>query len=503
MPASTLLWLRNDLRLHDHDALAAALAFGAPVVPVYCIDPRLVAHDAALGVPRAGAFRAQFLLESLADLRASCRALGGDLVVRIGTPDVILSALARTLGATRVVFHAEVTSEEQADERAVGDALVALGVTAHAVPGHTLVHVDDLPFSLAELPSVFTQFRRRVEREVTMRRPHAAPTALPTVGCDPGEIPDLAALGLSAPPHDARARFRFVGGETAGRARVQQWIWRDDRLGTYKATRNGLLDPNDSSRFSAWLAFGCVSARFLHAEVRRYEAAHGANADSEWMIVELLWRDYFRFVATVSGARLFAAGGLQGLPFPWRRLSDPGVRRDFERWTAGLTGYPLVDAAMRELGATGYMSNRARQNAASFLTRVLGIDWRAGAAWFESWLVDYDVSSNWGNWAYVSGVGNDARGFRFFNVHKQAHDYDPQAEYIRHWLPELSALSAEQAHHPELGGAAPSYPRPMVPMHESARVQETNYRRAVAQADARDQRASNTGATSRLAKRNA
>ncbi len=503
MPAPTLVWLRNDLRLHDHDALAAALRFGAPVVLVYCVDPRGFALDSSLGVPKAGAFRLQFLLEALIDLRASCRALGGDLVVRVGEPEQEVPALARELGAARLVFHAEATSEERAVERAVCDGVGPLAVRCTAVPGHTMVHADDLPFDAREVPPVFTQFRRRVERDVAIRAPLGAPTSLPAAPCEPGEIPTLAQLGAAAPPHDPRMRFVFKGGETAGLARVQEWIWQKDRLRTYKTTRNGLLDPDDASRFSAWLALGCVSARHIHAEVRRYETKRVRNADTEWLIVELLWRDYFRFVAAASGNRLFASGGLQSLPFPWRRLSDRGVGEDFARWTSGTTGYPLVDAAMRELSATGFMSNRARQNAASFLTRVLGIDWRLGAAWFESWLVDYDVSSNWGNWAYVSGVGNDARGFRFFNVHKQANDYDPQAEFVRHWIPELADLPPEQALRPERLAHTIGYAEPMVAMHEAAQVQDANYRRAVTMADRRDQAASNRGATPRFSNRNA
>lgn len=503
MPAPTLVWLRNDLRLHDHEALDAALRFGAPVVLVYCVGPRGFAPDPLLGVPKAGAFRAQFLLDALIDLRASCRAIGGDLVVRVGEPEREVPALARALGAARLVFHAEVTSEERAVERAVGAGVGPLGVRCTAVAGHTMVHADDLPFDARDVPPVFTQFRRRIEREVEIRAPRPAPTALPALACEPGAIPTLAQLGFTAPPRDPRARFNFVGGESTGLARVHEWIWQKDRLRTYKATRNGLLDPDDASRFSAWLALGCVSARHIHAEVRRYETQRVRNADTEWLIVELLWRDYFRVVAAASGNRLFAAGGLQSLPFPWRWLTDRGVRADFDRWAAGTTGYPLVDAAMRELTATGFMSNRARQNAASFLTRVLGIDWRVGAAWFESWLVDYDVSSNWGNWAYVSGVGNDARGFRFFNVHKQANDYDPQAEFVRHWIPELAALTPELALRPERLAHTVGYAPPMVAMHEAAQGQEANYRRAVAQADRRDQSSSNRGVTPRFSNRKA
>ncbi len=478
-PTPILLWLRNDLRLHDHEPLLAALATHASVIPVYCVDPRHFVADDALAVPKTGPFRARFLLESLADLRASCRALGGDLVVRVGEPEVVLPALARELGATAMHFHAEVTSEELAVEQAVTRALATIGVRCRAYAGHTLVHRDDLPFDVRELPEVFTRFRNRVERDVPIREALPAPATLPSVPCDAGALPTLAALGLQDPEPDPRTRFTFVGGERAGLERLSAWMWREDRLRTYKQTRNGLLSPNDSSRFSAWLAFGCLSPRRIHDEVRRYERTRVRNEDTHWLVVELLWRDYFRFVAETAGPRLFAAGGVQGLRFPWRTLRDRGVREELARWTSGTTGFPLVDAAMRELTATGFMSNRARQNVASFLARVLGIDWRLGAAWFESWLLDYDVSSNWGNWMYVAGVGNDARGFRFFNVYKQAQDYDPDAAFIRHWLPALAALPPHLAHRPEQASPRVDHPAPMVDMFRAARESEQRYLRAV------------------------
>jgi deoxyribodipyrimidine photo-lyase len=477
--APILLWLRNDLRLHDHEPLRAALAARAPVVPVYCVDPRDAAIDPQLGVPKAGPFRARFLLESLADLRDACRSLGGDLLVRTGEPELVLPALARTLGASAVYAHAEVTSEERHVERAVRQALEPLGVRLRLLSGHTLVHRDDLPFAVRELPGTFTAFRRRVERDVTLRDALPAPTSLPPLpaSCDPGALPALADLGVDTPVDDPRERFRFRGGERAGLERLAAWVWRDDRLRTYKQTRNGLLDPDDASRLSPWLALGCLSARRVHDEVRRYERTRVRNEDTAWLVVELLWRDYFRLAGEQAGDRLFAAGGVQGLPFPWRTLRDAEARAAFARWTSGTTGFPLVDASMRELRATGFTTNRARQNVASFLTRVLGLDWRLGAAWFESWLVDYDVTSNWGNWQYVAGVGHDARGFRFFNVHKQAMDYDPDASYLRHWLPELAHLPTHLVHRPEQSAGAHTYPAPMVDMHEAARENERRYAR--------------------------
>ena len=474
-----LLWLRNDLRLHDHEAWHMALATGAPVLPVYCVDPGQFALDATLGVPRSGPFRAQFLLEALHDLRESCRARGGELLIRMGSPAHELPRLAQAVQAAGVVLHEEPATDERAEVRAVRDALARDGRWCRTVAGHSLVPEDALPFAEGSVPGTFTAFRRLVEREVTIPEARPAPRALPAVvlppDCAPGAVPSLTDLGLDAPPQDSRAQWRCTGGERAGLDRLDAWMWRADRLRRYKQTRNGLLDPDDASRLSPWLALGCLSVRHVHDEVRRYEAARVRSDDTNWLVVELLWRDFFRFSARAAGTRLFAAGGIQRHRMRWRTLDAPDAQHDFERWATGTTGFPLVDAAMRELAATGFTTNRARQNAASFLSRVLGLDWRLGAAWFEAWLVDYDVSSNWGNWQYVAGVGHDARGFRFFNVHKQALDYDPDARYLRHWLPELAALSAADAHRPERSGRAVGYPAPMCDLTEAARATERRY----------------------------
>jgi deoxyribodipyrimidine photo-lyase len=281
---------------------------------------------------------------------------------------------------------------------------------------------------------------------------------------------------------------RFPGGEGPGLARLAAWT--GTRLARYKTTRNGLLDPDDATRLSPWLAHGCVSPRAVYEAVLGYERQSGRTEETYWLVLELLWRDFFRFVAAKHGDRLFHAAGLQGARVPFRslRYNDEGAREDFERWRLGRTGVPLVDAAMRELLATGYTSNRTRQNVASFLVKNLGVDWRAGAEWYESAVIDYDVASNWGNWAYVAGVGNDARGFRFFDVYKQAEAYDPEGAYVRHWLPELAGVSGARVHRPERLSAEEraraglvlgrDYPEPMVDLLESAARQEQLWARA-------------------------
>ncbi len=482
---ATLIWLRNDLRLHDHEPLSVAAEAGGPVILVYCFDPRQFGQT-AFGFPKTGPFRAEFLRQSVADLRRSLQGLGSDLVIRQGKPEQVIPALAQEWGCDQVLWHEEATAEELRVEAALGEALGARGIAWETYWGATLYHPDELPFSLARLPDVFTQFRKQVEAEVQPYDPLPAPKTLPPLpaGLDPGSLPELATWGLTLPPADDRAVLAFEGGETAALARLKHYFWQGDHLQHYKETRNGLLGPDYSSKFSPWLALGCLSPRLIYQEVQRYELKRVKNDSTYWLIFELLWRDYFRFVAMKYGNRLFQAAGIQGTALPW--VQD---WPRFQAWCDGETGFPLVDANMRELRATGFMSNRGRQNVASFLTKNLGIDWRMGAEWFESWLIDYDVCSNWGNWNYTAGVGNDARGFRYFNIPKQAQDYDPQGAYAQHWIPALAVLPPNLVHRVDRLTAEEQgryglrlgvdYPKPIVDLQKSVQVQEARYRQAL------------------------
>lgn len=479
-----LIWYRNDLRVHDHEPLYRAIQAKAQVIPVYCFDPRQFGQT-SFGFAKTGAFRAQFLLESVADLRRSLRSLGSDLIIRSGKPEAIIAELAQQLQVVAVHYHQEVTSEELQVEQALKSVLADLGIALKPFWGHTLYHPDELPSEIAQLPEVFTQFRKQVEQRAIVRRAFPTPKQLlPLPEIAVGELPQLADLGLEVPVVDRRAVIAFQGGETAGMARLEHYFWKESHLKVYKETRNGMLGADYSSKFSPWLAFGCLSPRYIYEQVQAYEAQQVKNDSTYWLVFELLWRDYFRFICAKHGDRIFRLSGLQGAPIPWRE-----DWKRFDLWRQGLTGFPLVDANMRELAATGFMSNRGRQNVASFLTKNLGINWQMGAEWFESLLIDYDVCSNWGNWNYTAGVGNDARGFRFFNILKQSKDYDPQGEYVKHWLPELSKLPAGKVHEPwkllpveqqrfavRLGV---DYPQPIVDLFKSAAANEKIYNAAV------------------------
>jgi deoxyribodipyrimidine photo-lyase len=443
-PQRLLLWYRNDLRIHDHEPLVQALETGAQVIPVYCFDPRQFGKT-AFGFPKTGVFRAQFLLESVADLRKNLRVLGSDLVIRVGQPENVLPELATQVGAQGVAYHREVTDEETRVEQALTTALKALSIATHSFWGHTLYGLEDLPFKVAEVPEIFSYFRKDVEAKSSVYECWETPSELMALpeDLDVGEMPALADWGLEAVKVDERSVLAFQGGETAGLDRVKTYIWKQDRLRVYKETRDGMKGADYSSKFSPWLALGCLSPRYLYQEVQNYEDKRIRNDSTYWLVFELLWRDYFRFICAKHGTKVFKIEGLQGVRLRWSQ--DPEL---FQAWCEGKTGYPLVDANMRELKATGFMSNRGRQNVASFLTKNLGIDWRMGAEWFESLLIDYDPCSNWGNWNYTAGVGNDSRGFRFFNITKQAKDYDPDGEYVKYWLPELAKVNVPKIYEP-------------------------------------------------------
>ncbi|ELZ83029.1 deoxyribodipyrimidine photolyase [Haloferax elongans ATCC BAA-1513] len=487
---TALVWFRRDLRLHDNEALVDACG-ADQVVPVYCFDPRDYGQQ-SYGGPgsfdfrKTGFHRLRFRLESVADLRSSLRDRGSDLVVRVGRPEAVLPDVATAVGADSVSMHTWPTPEERQVESAVQQALDDVGVESRRFWGHTLTHPDDLPMDLDALPDTYTTFRKAVENDASIREPLHTPDlpARPDSVPEPGAIPALSDLDGDvsnaaqvedeplASPNDEQATSLFEGGETAGRERVESYIWEGDHLREYKETRNGLVGLDYSSKFSPWLNEGCLSPRYVQSEVERYEDVRVSNDSTYWLTFELRWRDFFQFQTAKHGGEFFQRSGI-------RNRTDIDWRDDdaqFDRWAAGETGIPFVDAAMRELNATGYVSNRARQNAASFLANNLRLDWRRGAAYFETQLVDYDPASNYGNWAYIAGVGNDSRD-RYFDIVAQARRYDADAEFVTHWLPELADLPPEYAHEPwKLTDAEQAdygvqlgidYPEPMVDLDVS------------------------------------
>ena len=478
-----IIWYRNDLRLQDHEPLYRACQEKANIIPIYCFDSRQFATT-SFGFPKTGKYRAQFLLESVRDLRRSLEKIGSSLIVKQGLPEVEISNIAKQLKVDAVYFHQEVTAEELTVEQNLKQALSNIEITYKSFWGATLYLPEDLPFKISHIPELFTNFRKQVEKKSAIEEPLPIPTKLPSLpNLELGNIPKLTELKLEKPTYDSRAVLNFKGGETEAIARLNHYFWQANCLKDYKETRNGMLFADYSSKFSPWLALGCISPRYIYNQVQQYETEVVKNNSTYWLIFELIWRDFFRFICAKHGNKIFYLSGLQGINIPWKQ-----DWQRFELWQEGKTGYPLVDANMRELSLTGFMSNRGRQNVASFLTKNLGIDWRMGAEWFESLLIDYDVCSNWGNWNYTAGVGNDARGFRYFNILKQSQNYDSQGDYVRHWLPELASIPGKKVHEPQkltqeeqkrygvrLGV---DYPNPVVDFFKSVKVNETIYNKS-------------------------
>ncbi len=443
MNGAAIVWFRNDLRLHDNVTLTEAIRKSERVYPVYCFDPRHFA-ETELELPKTGSYRAQFLLESLQDLRNNLQSIGSDLIIRQGVPESVIPQLAKEVGASGVFASKEVTFEEISVEKQIEDKLSPLGIELELIWQSTLLHVNDIPWPINNVPDIFSQYRREAEKITKVRDTVPTPQSLNSIDpTEPNDIPSLEQLGLSYVEIDERAVLPFRGGETAGLARLHDYFWEKDCLKSYKETRNGMLGADYSSKFSAWLANGSLSPRTIYEEVKRYERERVKNKSTYWMVFELLWRDYFRFITKKYGNRIFQFGGIQE--------ASPDLRDDialFHKWKNGETGVPFIDANMREINATGFMSNRGRQNVASFLTKDLKVNWTWGASYFETMLIDYDVCSNWCNWNYVAGVGNDPRANRYFNIMSQAQRYDAQGAYVRHWIPELSDVPGKKVHYP-------------------------------------------------------
>lgn len=462
MKRRAIVWFRQDLRLHDNEALTTALRMAEEVIPIYIFDERTFMGQTRFGFPKTGKHRARFILESVTDLRENIRKLGGQLVVRVGRPEWILAELAQQLKASWVICNRERTHEEVIVQDGLEQKLWGIGVELLYTRGKMLYHTQDLPVPVQHTPDVFTQFRKETENITPVREPLPSPAALPPLPSmvEPAEMPDLKDFGHFDFETDPRAALDIKGGETQALRRLRHYFWEKDQVAQYKETRNGLIGPDYSSKFSPWLAQGCLSPKFIFHELKRYERERVSNESTYWLFFELLWRDFFRLMGKKYGNRIFKKGGTQDKDL--RHLKNN--QELFELWAEGRTGVPFIDANMRELNATGFMSNRGRQNVASFLVRDLKVNWQMGAEYFESQLIDYDPCSNWGNWNYVAGVGSDPREDRYFNILTQARNYDPHGEFVKRWCPELDGISADKIHRPDLLSTAErnGYPKSVV-----------------------------------------
>jgi deoxyribodipyrimidine photo-lyase len=426
-----LVWFRNDLRIHDNEILLEAARKADKILPVYCFDPYYFSTNPS-GNSKTGSLRARFLLESVADLRKNLQNIGGELLIRIGNPAEILPQLAEEYHINEVYHHREVAYEETDISEEVETALWKLKLNLKHFIGHTLYHKEDLPFPIKDIPDSFAIFKKKIERDSTVRPCIATPEAIQTpLITDAGKLPTMHELGLDEPLDDPRAAGQFSGGETAALNQLEQFFLNSDQFIAGKGARTQSIN-SFSSKLSPWIALGCVSLRHVYWEVTKQQQATHSNQYNS-MLLDLLWRDYFRFMFKKHGQKFIAAKNNKEPAI----LSADNQDALFESWKNGETGVPLIDAVMHELNATGYINNYGRQIVAGFLVHDLKVDWTKGAAYFEEKLVDYSPASNWGNWAFIAGV-NDARESRYSIAVKPPTDLVTNNDFIDTWLPQLS-----------------------------------------------------------------
>ena len=419
MKKRAIYWFRDNLRLKDNPSLDTAIRECEEILPVYVVDERLFRNH-PLGFRNCGDHRWSFLWECLIDLKTHLKSIGSDLLILFGNPTEKLSHLADENGIkhiyhSKAVDYNEIKQEESLSERFVLNSFM----------DQTLLQAATLPFEVSKLPFVFTEFRKAVEKSLDVRKELPSPTTIPTLKANfdqmPSVLPDVQ-------EKDYRSAFPFPGGETQAWERLNQYFWKDKHLSRYKNTRNGMIGPNYSSKFSPYLATGSISPVSIFHQIKQYENEVVKNISTYWLVFELLWREFFKWESLKYGKKIFLKKGILG-----KDNSYQNDRLVFTKWIEGETADDFVNANMKELKYTGFMSNRGRQNVASYLVHDLQIDWRWGAAWFESQLIDYDCASNWCNWMYVAGIGNDPRS-RKFNTKWQAEKYDTKGKYRNLWL---------------------------------------------------------------------
>jgi deoxyribodipyrimidine photo-lyase len=435
---TALYWFRSDLRLKDNPNFISACKASDALLPIYVHAPQ---ESLIWGFERISEHRLQFLRDALRDLRQQLEQLGSGLL-ELQAPldsssivDLVINAAHHH--GIKTIYCEVIQAPEEMQELS---ALRQAGLIVHAELESTMIAVRNLPFAPEAMPDQFTQFRNTIEKAKRLfTEPVSAPSHIPSLP-ENFKRSELAADAFiphgteSVPlkdghPHSSFPHYReaYRGGTTAAIAHLRQYLERA-LPHSYKATRNQLHGLDYSSKLSPWLALGCISARSVMQKLKQFELEQGANEGSYWLWFELLWRDYFRVLHLKYGKQLYCVSGLNQSEKPIHNT------RGFEHWCSGTTGESIVDAGMRELKATGYLSNRLRQVVASYLIYDLHSDWRAGAAWFESQLLDYDVYSNQGNWLYIAGRGTDPRGGRRFNPQKQAQDHDANGSYRTLWL---------------------------------------------------------------------
>lgn len=415
-----LIWFRNDLRIRDNEVLFEAARRADRVIPVYCFDPRYFGKT-EFGTQKTGLLRARFLIESVRNLRSSLRRLGGGLLVRRGKPEDILPDLCNEYQVSEVYHHREVGPEETAISARVEASLWKRQINLRHFIGHTLYHKEDLPFPIRNIPDNFSIFRKKIERDSLVRPCFDTPVRLVLPdGLVEDELPELKDLGFQIRERHDALLAQFIGGEDEGLKRLDNLL--------AQTSHNSKANRSAASKLSPWLSIGCISSREVYWLTERHKKT--APELHSRVIVELLWRDYYRFMLKKHGSVLAQAGEAA-------TELNKRMQKKFLNWCEGTTGDQLTDACMKELNSTGYITDISRQYAASYLVNDLGVSWRAGSAYFEQQLLDFSPATNLGSWASVLGskiiTWNKNISYKFEDVARE--------EDLWKWFPEQGSSS--------------------------------------------------------------
>ena len=422
-----LIWFRNNLRVNDNASLEKARNNHSKIIAIYFFDPKLFKVD-AYGFTKTAKHRTKFLIETIADLKRNLLDLNITLLTYLESPEDRIYKICDTFSINTIYTQKEWTSEELETNNSIKNTLLD-SIDIVEDYDQFLYNQETVSKDFSNIPNVFTVFRKKLEKTVKIKEVVSI-SKLPPENLIENKttIPSLEDFSFNNFKQSTKSAFPFSGGETTALERIDYYLFKTKKIAFYKKTRNGLVGIDYSTKFSPWLANGSLSAKTIYWKVKEFEAEHGANDSTYWVIFELIWRDYFKYISLKYNSKIFNIGGILNKEYNWNTN-----REQIDQWINGETKDDFVNANMLELRETGWMSNRGRQNVASYFTKELLLDWRIGAAYFESTLLDYDVHSNYGNWMYVAGVGNDPRD-RKFNTQLQAKRYDADYKFRKIWL---------------------------------------------------------------------
>ena len=420
----SIYWFRKNLRLKDNPSLFNAIKDNDEVIFIYIIDLQTY-NPNGLDIHEIGDFRKKFIMESVLDLEKNLKSKKIHLHVFEGDKFKILEEIRSSHGIDTIYCSKEVGWYEEEDEKKLIDKNFELIMSEDP----HLIEERELPFNLDNLPLIFTPFRKKIEKNSKIRNEIRE---LPTIkkAILNTDLKFLSKIEVNDIINHSNTAYPFEGGERNALKRLKSYLWESHNIAKYKETRNGLIGTEYSSKFSAYLSTGSISPVTIYHEIKKFEKEVKKNSSTYWLIFELMWREFFRYVTKKGKKNIFMINGINGNIFNKNFNSDIKL---FKKWCNGETGQEFIDANMIELNSTGFMSNRGRQNVASYLINDLDLNWTWGAAYFESKLIDYDVSSNWCNWMYMAGVGNNVRNWAF-NPSKQSEMYDKVGKFRSLWL---------------------------------------------------------------------